>query len=137
MSRAFFFATALILAASCQSAIANEFCNQDLGPLVKEREALQNRLEQINKNASQPGAREKFCATMASFISNMRKTEKYMTENQSFCQIPAETLVAVKQGITNASATRRKICTAPAAPAAGQGGGAQAGPKPPVELRLK
>lgn len=146
MSRAFFLATPLLLAvslmvaalltASISPAAANEFCNQDLGPLVKDRVALEKRLEQITRNASQPGARERYCAAMASLIGNMRKTEKYMTENQSFCQIPVEVIAGVKKGIGELSSARRKICSAPQAPAGGEGGG-QALPKPPVELRLK
>jgi len=137
MSRAFLLAVALVVAAEATPALANDFCNQEMLPLVQQRETLQKRLEAINKNPKQEGARERFCATMGEFIANLRKTQTYMVSNQEFCQIPPEAVKAVANGISGATKTRRRICSAPAAAPQGGPGGAQAIPKPPVELRLK
>lgn len=135
MSRAIVVGLVLLACGAATPALANEFCNQDLGPMIAERVKLQKRLEDINKNAQAEGARERFCSTMASFIGNLKKTQTYMTTNKEFCQISDDTLAQIAKGISGATSTRRKVCVAQQAPAAAPG--TPALPRPPVELRLR
>lgn len=128
-------ATALALLASAP-AIANEFCDKEIQPLVVQRKALSERLAAIGKRPKEPGAKDKFCGTLTSFIGNGQKLLNYMEQNKDFCAIPDQTVAQVKAGLAQNQTLRRKICLASAQPQPGAPG-KPALPRPPVELKLQ
>ena len=126
--------TALLLTSA--PALANEFCNKELGPMVQQRKALNDKLAAIGKRAKQPGSREQFCGTLNAYIGNVRKFLTYMEQNKDFCAIPDQTIAQAKQGLAQNQSLRKKVCLASAQPQAGAPG-KPAIPRPPVELRLQ
>jgi hypothetical protein len=117
-------------------ALANEFCDKELRPMMEQRTALTAKLEDIGKHAKRPGAREQFCGTLTAYIGNITKFVKYMEQNKDFCGIPDEALDAAKKGLGQNQSLRKKICSAPAQPRP-QANGQPPVPRPPVELRLQ
>src|SRR5215203_3238182 len=80
-------------------ALANEFCNKELQPMMQQRKSLNDKLSAIGKRAKQPGAREQFCGTLNAFIGNGRKLLTYMEQNKDFCAIPDQAITQAKQGL--------------------------------------
>jgi hypothetical protein len=127
--------TAMVLGAS--PALANEFCNKEMAPMVQQRAALTARLNDIGKHAKQPGAREKFCGTLTSYIGNITKFLTYMQQNKDFCGIPDEAIDSARKGLAQNQTLRKRVCSGPPPQAQQQGNGKPAVPRPPVELRLQ
>jgi hypothetical protein len=134
-----FSAMLLALGVSAESAFAqNEFCNNELAPLMKDRAAISGRLNAIVKNPKRANAREQFCSNMSSLIANMKKTATYMTNNKDFCLIPDEAITQITKAIAQTSTTRKKSCSGPPPEAQQQSApGKPAIPRPPVELKLQ
>jgi hypothetical protein len=126
--------TALLLTSA--PALANEFCDKELGPMVQQRKALNDKLAAIGKRAKQPGAREQFCGTLTAYIGNVRKFLTYMEQNKDFCAIPDQAIAQAKQGLVQNQTLRKKVCLASAQPQPGAPG-KPAIPRPPVTLRLQ
>ena len=126
--------TALLLTSA--PALANEFCDKELGPMVQQRKALNDKLAAIGKRAKQPGSREQFCGTLNAYIGNVRKFLTYMEQNKDFCAIPDQAIVQAKQGLAQNQSLRKKVCLASAQPQPGAPG-KPALPRPPVTLRLQ
>jgi hypothetical protein len=118
-------------------ASANEFCNNEMRPLIEQRTALTAKLQAIGKRAKQPGSREQFCGTLTAYIGNIDKFVKYMQQNKDFCGIPDDAIDQAKKGLGQNQSLRKKICSAPRQAAQQQGAGKPAIPRPPVELRLQ
>jgi len=131
-------ATLLIFGALTLSAYAqNEFCNNEMAPLMTERQTISAKLTAIVKNPKRPNAREQFCSNMTALIANMKKTVAYMTTNKDFCLIPDQVIAQVDKAIVQTTATRKKSCSGPPPQAKPATPGRPAVPRPPVELRLQ
>jgi hypothetical protein len=126
--------TAMLLTSA--PALANEFCNKEIQPMMLQRKTLNEKLSAIGKRAKQPGAREQFCGTLNAFIGNGRKLLTYMEQNKDFCAIPDQAITQAKQGLAQNQTLRKKVCLASAQPQPGAPG-KPAIPRPPVELRLQ
>ena len=135
------FFKALVLAGSVLAvtpALANEICDKEMAPFFEKKKAIEGQMAAINKQAKKPGAREKFCASMGTYIGNLRSLIAYIEKNKDFCAVPDEQIGLAQKGLAQNISTRKKICSGPppeARPAA-QGGG-QSLPPPPVTLRLQ
>ena len=135
-----FVSASLFIAVSFASApaLANEFCDKEMAPMIQQRTAFTARLQEIGKNPKRPGAREKFCGTLTSYIGNVDKFLKYMQQNKEFCGIPDGAIDQAKKGLAQNQTLRKKVCSAPRqAPQQQQSSGQPAIPRPPVELRLQ
>lgn len=116
----------------------NEFCNKEMGPFFEKKKALEGDLLAINKRAKQPGAREKFCATMGSYITNLRGLVAYVEKNKEFCELPDEQVSLAQKGLAQNITLRKKICSGPPPQAqSAPQGGAERLPPPPVKLQLQ
>src|SRR4051794_33194872 len=45
-------------------AVANEFCDKELGPMMQQTKTLTGQLAAISKRSKAPNAREQFCGTL-------------------------------------------------------------------------
>lgn len=124
----------------------NEFCTSEIMPLVKQRDALTQRLKALGKQGAQPGAREKFCGTLDEYMGVIRKTVSYMEQNKDFCSIPDQAITGIKKGLAQNTTMRYRVCVVGAKQAAQaqQGQQAQAAQqqrpgmvKPPTDLQLQ
>jgi hypothetical protein len=134
-----FAAAVIFLGVSAGPAFAqNEFCNNEMTPLMKDRQAISARLNAIVKNPKKANAREQFCSNMSALIANMKKTATYMATNKDFCLIPDEAVAQINKAIVQTSASRKKSCSGPPPQAQQQSApGKPAIPRPPVELKLQ
>jgi len=136
------FFKALVLAGSVLAVTpalaANEFCNKEMGPYFTKKQAIEASLAAINKQAKQPGARDKFCATMGAYITNLRGLVAYVEKNKDFCEVPDDQVSLARKGLAQNITLRKKICSGPPpqAQSAPQGGGERI-PPPPVKLQLQ
>jgi hypothetical protein len=123
-------------------AVANEFCDKELGPMMQQSKTLTGQLAAISKRSKAPNAREQFCGTLNAYIGNIRKVLAYMEQNKEFCGVPDVAIDNAKKGLAQNQAMRRKVCLAQAQPQQSQsdqqpGPGRKVIPRPPVELRLQ
>src|SRR5690242_8745688 len=54
-------------------ALANEFCDKELAPMIEQRKALTAKLTAAAKRAKEDGSREQFCGTLTAYIGNIQK----------------------------------------------------------------
>jgi hypothetical protein len=134
LARALLFAA---LSLSAAPALANEFCDQELAPMIEQRKALTSKLQAISKRAKQEGSRDQFCGTLNAYIGNIRKFLSYLETNKEFCAVPDVAIDQAKKGLAENQTLRRKVCLASAKPSQQQSQAKPGIPQPPVELRLR
>jgi hypothetical protein len=124
-----------ILAAT--PALANDFCDKELKPMIDNRLAITASINAISKNPKKAGARDAFCGRIKAYISADQRILDYMKKNKDFCAIPDQTIAQFAKDVATAGRTHKKVCMGPPPEARPRPGGAPALPKPPVELRLE
>lgn len=133
------------LAAATPVFANNEFCDQELAPMMQERDAIQKAVmtivEQSKKKPGDEGVRQQYCGVMGRLIGNAQKTLAYLEKNKEFCGVPDEFIANLKKGVAQQVSVRRKACVPgaarPAGPAGPALGGGGAGLRPPGNLRLQ
>jgi hypothetical protein len=124
------------LLATTPAFAANGVCDSEIAPFMAKKAAIETQLVAINKQAKQPGAREKFCSAMVGYIGNLRNLADYMAKNQDFCGMPDEQIGQVNKGLASNITLRKKICSGPPPQARPAQGGGPSMPPPPVSLKL-
>jgi hypothetical protein len=97
-------------------------CFREFGPL---REAAEKRAQMIKQAADRKAPRPQVCELFKNFAVAEAKVVKFVTDNQSACQIPAQAVTQMKSNHDRTIKTRDQICAggptgqAPGAPPPG------------------
>ncbi|HET7805021.1 MAG TPA: hypothetical protein VFL53_12310 [Pseudolabrys sp.] len=88
-------------------------CIKDFSKL---REDTEKKAAAIKAASDRKASPREACQLFNAFVASQSKMLKYATDNATWCGIPGQIMVNLKEGITKTSEVRNRVCQAAAAP---------------------
>ncbi len=88
-------------------------CAKDFGKL---RDDTEKKAAAIKAAGERKASAKEACQLFNAFVAAQSKMLKYVTENGTWCGIPDQISVSLKEGLAKTSEVRTRVCQAAAAP---------------------